>query len=43
MTNLSVFDKKYVDEGGFYNSIIKKMLSKDENKLYNYFINNQGY
>lgn len=40
MTNLT---KKYEDNNGVYMSLIKRILSKDENKLYKYFINNEGY
>jgi hypothetical protein len=40
MSNLS---KTYEDNSGVYISLIKKMLSKDENKLYEYFIDNEGY
>jgi hypothetical protein len=40
MTNLT---KYYEDNNGIYFSLIKRMLSKDENKLYQYFINNEGH
>ena len=40
MSNLS---KTYEDNPSVYISLIKKMLSKDENKLYEYFIDNEGY
>lgn len=43
MSKLSIFNKKYTDDHGFYTSMIKHVLSKDEHKIYDYFINNEGY
>lgn len=40
---MSNLNKIFNDEEGIYISIIKKMLSTDEKKIYNYFINNEGY
>jgi hypothetical protein len=40
---MSNINKKYEDNDGMYMYVIKKILSKDEIKLYNYFIDNEGY
>lgn len=40
---MSNLNKTYVDDDGMYSSLIKHVLSKDENKIYQYFVDNEGY
>lgn len=36
---MSNINKSYDDVSGIYTDLIEKMLSTDENKMYEYFIN----